>query len=102
MGALTAVTLFLMIIIVVLVVCKARLFIRKPSRILETVPPTVKKKDQRLNGERYCKSPTRIDVQVPEQDNQNVNINNVLPNRSPHLYERVEKYRISSKEYGNI
>ncbi|XP_076244808.1 uncharacterized protein LOC143185572 isoform X2 [Calliopsis andreniformis] len=102
-GALTAMTLFLMIIIVVLVVCKARLFVRKSSRILETVPPAGKMQSQRFYRERYLKSPAKIDLQVHERDNQNtININNVLPNRSPQLYERVGKCRMLPKEYVNM
>lgn len=95
--------LFLMIIVVVLVVCKARLFVKKSSRILETVSPLEKKHNTRLNHERYSQNPRKIDTQIPTQDNQNIlNIDNILPNRSPHLYERVEKYRRSSKVYENI
>ncbi|XP_053972302.1 uncharacterized protein LOC128873055 [Hylaeus volcanicus] len=102
-GALTAMILFLMIIVVVLVVCKARLFVRKSSRILETVSPSEKKQNIRLNGERYSEDQRKTDIQILAQDNQNVlNIDNILPNRSPHLYERVEKYRRSSKVYENI
>ncbi|CAK9800215.1 hypothetical protein ANTPLA_LOCUS2305 [Anthophora plagiata] len=91
-GALTAVTLFLMIIIVVLVVCKTRLFVRKSSRVLETGPSKEKKQNPQLNNERYTENPLKIDVHVSEQENQNgTNMNSVLPNRSPHLYDRVEK-----------
>ncbi|XP_043262555.1 uncharacterized protein LOC122403235 [Colletes gigas] len=101
-GALTAMILFLMIIVVVLVVCKARLFVRKSSRILETASPSEKKQNARLNGNRYSENPRKADIQISAQDNQiALNIDNILPNRSPHLYERVEKYR-SSKVYENI
>lgn len=103
-GALTAVTLFLLIIVVVLVVCKTRFFVKKSSQILETLPPSRRKKGSRQgNNERYIEN-TKIDFQFSEVDSQNVpNINSVLPNRSPHLYERVEKYGATSgKVYENV
>ncbi|XP_026674661.1 uncharacterized protein LOC108631412 isoform X1 [Ceratina calcarata] len=101
-GALTALILFLMIIIVVLVVCKTRFFVKKSSRILETIP-SEKKNTLKLSNERYTRNPSKLDLQNPEQDNQNVaSIDSVLPHRSPHLYDRVGKNRKSSKDYENI
>lgn len=103
MGALTAVILFLMISVVVLVVCKARLFVKKSPKILETISPAEKKQNSRLNGERYSVNSIKTDLQIPEQDHQcGVNIDNVLPNRSPHFGERIEKHRKSSKVYDTI
>ncbi|KAF7401696.1 hypothetical protein HZH68_007516 [Vespula germanica] len=92
-GALTAIILFLMIIVVVIVVCKTRLFVRSPE-ILETMPAS--RKQQNLQ----CTNDRRI-----EHDNcSNItNSNNILPNRSPHLYERVEKYNVvTPKLYENF
>ncbi|XP_076391809.1 uncharacterized protein LOC100883410 isoform X1 [Megachile rotundata] len=99
-GALTALTLFLMIIIVVLVVCKTRLFVRKSSRILETMPGSGKQSSQ-LNNERYSENAGK-DLQVSERDQNVTNIDCVLPNRSPHLYDHVSKQRKSSKVYENM
>ncbi|CAL7946102.1 unnamed protein product [Xylocopa violacea] len=91
-GALTALTLFLMIIIVVLVVCKTRFFTRKSSRVLETLRTSDKKSPSQLNDERYTESPTKLDVQLSEQSNQNVtSIDGVLPTRSAQFYERAGK-----------
>ena len=102
-GALTAVILFLMISVVVLVVCKARLFVKKPPRILETISSAEKKRNSRLDGEVYSVNSIKTNLQVPEQDHQcGVNIDNVLPNRSPHFCQRVEKHRKSSKVYDTI
>ncbi|XP_076751788.1 uncharacterized protein LOC143423960 [Xylocopa sonorina] len=91
-GALTALTLFLMIIIVVLVVCKTRFFTRKSSRVLETIPTSDRKSPSQLNDERYTENLTKVDVQLSEQINQNVtSIDGVLPTRSAQLYERAGK-----------
>nr|ARK19866.1 venom protein [Ampulex compressa] len=100
-GALTAVILFLMIIVVVLVVCKGRLFIRKTPKLLDTSSSLDKTQNVGCNGERYTKGPAKLDFQFSEQENQN--IDNVLPNRSPHLYERVGKCRgMTPKLYENV
>nr|XP_033340038.1 uncharacterized protein LOC117228409 [Megalopta genalis] len=105
-GTLTAVILFLMIIVVVLVVCKARLFVWKSTRILETIPPSEKKRISRINEERYSVNPTKtpaVRINDNDLDTQNVSsIDNIIPNRSPHLYEKVTKYRNPSKVYENI
>lgn len=91
-GALTAIVLFLMIIVVVLVVCKTRLFVRRSPEILETLPASIKGKNIQ------CGNDGRI-----QNDNYNItNTNNILPNRSPHLYERVEKHVAPSKLYENF
>ncbi|OAD59306.1 hypothetical protein WN48_09301 [Eufriesea mexicana] len=102
-GALTTLILFLMIIMVVLVVCKTRLFVRKSSRVLETIHVSEKKQTSELNNEHYTENPTKGNIQISEQDDQNLtNIDSILPNRSPHLYDRNERYRKSSKVYENI
>lgn len=83
-----------MIIVVVVVVCKTRLFVRRSPEILETMPAS--RKQQNLQ----CTNDRRI-----EHDNcSNItNSNNILPNRSPHLYERVEKYNVvTPKLYENF
>lgn len=88
---------------VVLVVCKTRLFVRKSSRVLETIPVSEKKQTSQLNNEQYTENSAKENIQVSEQDDHNLtNIDSVLPNRSPHLYERNERYRKSSKVYENI
>ncbi|XP_035725805.1 uncharacterized protein LOC118443242 isoform X1 [Vespa mandarinia] len=92
-GALTAIILFLIIIVVVVVVCKTRLFVRRSPEILETMPASRKQNLQCTNDRRI------------EHDNcSNItNSNNILPNRSPHLYERVEKYNVvTPKLYENF
>ncbi|XP_078044073.1 uncharacterized protein LOC144473759 isoform X2 [Augochlora pura] len=105
-GTLTAVILFLMITVVVLVVCKARLFVRKSTRILETIPPSERKRIARINEKRYSANPTKTPAIRVNDNNlatQNVSsIDNIIPNRSPHLYEKVTKYRNPSKVYENI
>lgn len=82
-----------MIIVVVLVVCKTRLFVRRSPEILETMPASKKEHFQCTNDRRI------------EHDNySNIsNANNIFPNRSPHLYERVEKYNVvTPKLYENF
>lgn len=82
-----------MIIIVVLVVCKTRLFIRNSSKVLETVAVSGKKRVSQVNNERYIENPSKLDIQISEPNQNITNIDSVLPNRSPHLYEHVGKYR---------
>ncbi|XP_012286441.1 uncharacterized protein LOC105702990 [Orussus abietinus] len=92
-GALTAVILLLMIIVVVLVVCKARLFARKAPAVMKPVSETPKRKrNERFCNDRYTEPPSKIQFCFNEQDSdQNIStISSVIPNRSPHLYERVE------------
>lgn len=70
---------------------------------METVPAPGKQRDSQLNNERYPENPVKVDLRVPERDNQNTsNIDCILPNRSPNFYERVGKYRKSSKVYENM
>ncbi|KAK9304837.1 hypothetical protein QLX08_003908 [Tetragonisca angustula] len=101
-GALTTLILFLMIIIVVIVVCKTRLFVRKSSRVLETIPASEKKQNLQANNEQYTENSSKADIQVSEPNQNATNIDSVLPNRSPQFYERVGKYRRSSKVYENL
>ncbi|KAK2586307.1 hypothetical protein KPH14_010609 [Odynerus spinipes] len=93
-GALTAIVLFLMIIVVVLVVFKTRLFTRRSPEILETLPASNKDKSLQCTNDRRTKHDNCDSID---------NANNILPNRSPHLYERVEKYgNVTPKMYENF
>lgn len=101
-GALTAMILFLMIIVVVLVVCKARIFVRRTPEILETLPPDERK--QRIcDGRLYSENQGKINFQF-EDSSRASSIESVLPNRSPRAYDRAEKlHRVSSaKVYENV
>lgn len=91
-----------MIIIVVIVVCKTRLFVRKSSRVLETIPASEKKQNLQANNEQYTENPSKADIQVSEPDQNATNIDSVLPNRSPQFYKHVGKYGKSSKVYENL
>ncbi|XP_025994491.1 uncharacterized protein LOC105195491 [Solenopsis invicta] len=94
-GTLTAVILFLMIIVVVLVVCKAHIFIRKTPEVLETLPAGKRKQNVRSCGENQGK----INFQFVEDNGHTSSLESVLPNRSP----RVEKtHGIPSKIYENV
>ncbi|XP_077261082.1 uncharacterized protein LOC143896852 [Temnothorax americanus] len=98
-GTLTAVILFLMIIVVVLVVCKARIFIRKTPEILETLPPGERKRNARSGSEKYTVNQGKINFQFVEDNGHTASLENVLPNRSP----RVEKiHGVPSKTYENV
>lgn len=98
MGTLTAVVLFLMIIVVVLVVCKARIFIRKTPEVLETLPPDERKRNARSRGEKHTENQGKINFQFVEDNSHTSSLESVLPNRSP----RVEKaHEISSKTFEN-
>jgi hypothetical protein len=98
-GTLTAVILFLMIIVVVLVVCKARIFIRKTPEVLETLPAGKRKQNVRSCGEKHIENQGKINFQFVEDNGHTSSLENVLPNRSP----RVEKtHGIPSKIYENV
>ncbi|XP_071570388.1 uncharacterized protein [Temnothorax nylanderi] len=98
-GTLTAVILFLMIIVVVLVVCKARIFIRKTPEILETLPPGERKRNARSGSEKYTVNQGKINFQFVEDNSHTPSLENVLPDRSP----RVEKiHGVPSKTYENV
>jgi len=98
-GTLTAVILFLMIIVVVLVVCKARIFIRKTPKILETLPPGERKQYARSCDEKYIENQRKVNFQFVEDSSHTSSLESVLPNRSP----RVEKtHGIPSKIYENV
>ncbi|XP_032680243.1 uncharacterized protein LOC116848364 isoform X2 [Odontomachus brunneus] len=102
-GALTAMILFLMIIVVVLVVCKARIFIRKTPEILETLPSGERKRGARCYDNRYAESSEKINFQFSTAESSHgSSIDNVLPNRSPRAYNRAEKTHRTSKIYENI
>ncbi|XP_018049500.1 PREDICTED: uncharacterized protein LOC108687963 isoform X2 [Atta colombica] len=97
-GTLTAVVLFLMIIVVVLVVCKARIFIHKTPEILETLPPEKRKRSARSCREKHTENQGKINFQFVEDNSHNSSLESVLPNRSP----RVEKaHGIPSKTFEN-
>ena len=97
-GTLTAVVLFLMIIVVVLVVCKARIFIHKTPEILETLPPEKRKRSARSCREKYTENQGKINFQFVEDNSHSSSLESVLPNRSP----RVEKaHGIPSKTFEN-
>lgn len=99
MGTLTVVVLFLMILVVVLVVCKARIFIRKTPEILETLPPGERKQNARSGDDKYTENQGKINFQFIEDNSHTSSLENVLPNRSPH----VEKtHGVSSKMYENV
>ncbi|KAL0121556.1 hypothetical protein PUN28_006820 [Cardiocondyla obscurior] len=98
-GTLTAVILFLMIIVVVMVVCKARIFIRKTPEVLETLPPGKRKQNARSSNEKYTETRGKINFQFVEDNAHTSSLENVLPNRSP----RVEKiHGVPSKIYENV
>ncbi|XP_018338700.1 PREDICTED: uncharacterized protein LOC108746424 [Trachymyrmex septentrionalis] len=97
-GTLTAVVLFLMIIVVVLVVCKARIFIRKTPKVLETLSPEERKRSARSCREKHIENQGKINFQFIEDNSHSSSLESVLPNRSP----RVEKaHGISSKTFEN-
>lgn len=103
MGALTAMILFLMIIVVVLVVCKARIFVRKTPKVLETLPSSNENKEStRCRDENYTEDQGKINHQYTE-DSHASSIKSVLPNRSPRVQDRKEKIRaMPSKEIENV
>ncbi|XP_011346169.1 uncharacterized protein LOC105284402 isoform X2 [Ooceraea biroi] len=95
-GALTAVILFLMIIVVVLVVCKARLFVRRTPEVLETLPVDgndgQKQSSNRICNDRCNESSGKNNFQfVQDNSNDAASIDSVLPNRSPRVHDRTEK-----------
>lgn len=102
MGALTAMILFLMIIVVVLVVCKARIFVRKTSEVLETLPSNVNKQSVKFRGENYIEDQGKINLQFTE-DSRTSSLKSILPNRSPRLQDRMEKiHAMPSKVFENV
>ncbi|XP_024886940.1 uncharacterized protein LOC112464279 [Temnothorax curvispinosus] len=100
-GTLTAVILFLMIIVVVLVVCKARIFIRKTPEILETLPPGERKQNARSGSEKYTVNQGKINFQFVEDNSHTASLENVLPNRSPRV-EKIHGDGVPSKTYENV
>lgn len=101
-GALTAMILFLMIIVVVLVVCKARIFVRKTSEVLETLPSNVNKQSVKFRGENYTEDQGKINLQFTE-DSRTSSLKSILPNRSPRLQDRMEKiHAMPSKVFENV
>lgn len=102
-GALTAMILFLMIIVVVLVVCKARIFVRKTSEVLETLPSNESKQSARFRDESYTEDQGKINPQFVEDSSRASSIKSVLPNRSPRAQDRVEKIHVMpSKVFENV
>ncbi|XP_058806351.1 uncharacterized protein LOC131672866 isoform X2 [Phymastichus coffea] len=99
-GAITSTVLFLLIIVVVVVVCKARLCTRKIPTFLETLPPAQVSHGNRVLGNQNA---SKIDLSYsnPNFLASPVNISSVLPNRSPHLYDKVGK-REAPKTHENI
>lgn len=101
-GILTAMILFLMIIVVVLVVCKARIFVRKTSEVLETLPSDESKQSARFRGEN-TEDQGKINLQFADDKNRASNIKSVLPNRSPRVQDRTEKiHAMPSKVFENV
>ncbi|XP_066588865.1 uncharacterized protein [Prorops nasuta] len=98
-GALTAVVLLLMIIVVVLVVCKTKLFIKKNPSVFET---SNKKKDANSCNDGYSQN-SKINYTFTDESNSQAisSVSNVLPNRSPNLYERSSKCHAPPKVYEN-
>ncbi|XP_015596634.1 uncharacterized protein LOC107268400 [Cephus cinctus] len=105
-GALTTMVLFLMIIVAVLVVCKAKLFTRRVPEVSETMSNTERKQNNQLCSDRYTEGPTKINFRFSDQNSLDSlpDVNSVIPNRSPHLYERVEKCTVpvSKTLYENV
>ncbi|OXU24966.1 hypothetical protein TSAR_000925 [Trichomalopsis sarcophagae] len=115
-GAVTSTVLFLLILVVVVVVCKTRLCTRKIPAFLETLPSSERKRNgSNSNGiidsgavavtERYAHGPPKIDLSYanPNFLSAPESIRSVLPNRSPHLYERVGRRGVTppAKSYEN-
>lgn len=101
-GALTAMILFLMIIVVVLVVCKARIFVRKTSEVLETLPSNENKQRAKFRDESYTENQGKLNLQFTE-DSRTSSLKSVLPDRSPRLQDRMEKiHAMPSKEFENV
>lgn len=102
-GALTAMILFLMIIVVVLVVCKARIFVRKTSEILETLSSNENKQSARFRDKNYTEDQGNINLQFAEDNSCTSSIKSVLPNRSPHVQNRTEEiHAMPSKVFENV
>lgn len=98
-GILTAVILFLMVIVVVLVVCKTRIFIRKKPEVLETLPPGERKRNTKSSDDKHTENQGKINFQFVEDGGHALSLENVLPNRSP----RMEKiHGEPSKIYENV
>lgn len=77
-----------MILVVVYVVYRTKIFDQRISKVLETVPQdgrNVRTNDTNLRN--------KICVSTFEEchDRGEPSISSVLPNRSPHLYERINK-----------
>lgn len=102
-GALTAIILFLMIIVVVLVVCKTRIFIRKTPEVLETLPSGERKRNARCYDDRYVENSGKINFQYSTaESSRSSSIENVLSNRSPNVYNRAGKIHDTPKVYANV
>ncbi|EFN87785.1 Peroxidasin-like protein [Harpegnathos saltator] len=102
-GALTAMILFLMIIVVVLVVCKTRIFIRKTPEILETLPSNERERSARCCNDRYNENSGKINFGFSAAESSRTsNIDSVLSNRSPRIYNRAERIHETSKIYENV
>lgn len=102
-GALTAMILFLMIIVVVLVVCKARIFVRKTSEVLETLPSNKSKQSARFHNENYAEDQGKINLQLAGDSSRTSSIKSILPNRSPRVQNRTDKiHAMPSKVFENV
>jgi len=102
-GALTAIILFLIIIVVVLVVCKTRIFVCKTPEILETLPASERKQSAKFRGEKYLEKQEKVNFRFIEDNRHTSNIENILPNRSPLVCDRVKKiHGMPSKMYENV
>ncbi|XP_029680170.1 uncharacterized protein LOC115245823 isoform X2 [Formica exsecta] len=102
-GALTAMILFLMIIVVVLVVCKARIFVRKTSEVLETLPSNKSKQSARFHNENYAEDQGKINLQLAGNSSRTSSIKSILPNRSPRVQNRTDKiHAMPSKVFENV
>lgn len=93
-GVLTVLISFLTIIIVVLVVCRGRIFRSKIPSMLETITPSERKRKDILF--KIQNIPDAIKIEQTNQNN--LTVHNVLPNRSPRFQEKSQKTNITSYE----
>lgn len=93
-GVLTVLISFLAIIIVVLVVCRGRIFRTKIPSMLETISPSERKRKDVLF--KIQNIPDSIKIEQTNQNN--LTVHHVLPNRSPRFQEKSQKTNPSPYE----
>lgn len=102
-GVATTLVLFLMIAVVVLVVCKARLFTNKKSRVFETattIPKNIPIQNDRQHNENTTK--TRATINNFPATNSTTSLNNMSYCRNPQCCDNFELLRYHpSRIYGN-